>query len=311
LKRFLAGAMCLAILLLAIPISAEMVWVGFNPTPKATNKSSEASLDSYVLTDMRDNKGGPDGQIVSVVVNDSSANADSTYVTFYSHPINTENVISATGEINVMAITDTSTDGPSAFYQYGDSVYVNYALKTGNIPYDTSCDYTITAYTAATAVSGTVNRTAITLVPATTNVDTLFKAYTWFEVTIVDTTRWIDLYTQYWRISGTGDSACTIAGTYNTTGVDFYKYWFPCVGGTPDSMGWCHADADGNNIGTIDTSAITGSAQNLDSGMTINFDATTGHTKNDTFMFLASDSLHYGKTVDLTIRMGLNLKRNK
>jgi hypothetical protein len=309
LSRVKWGLSVLILLAFASFAHAEMVWVGLDPTPKATSKSAQADLESYVNTYLRDDLRS--GQDISLVVNDSSANADSTYVTYYSYPINTENVISATGEINLMAVTDTSTDAASAFYQYGDSVFVYYALKTGNIPYDTSCDYTITAYTAVTTVSGTVNRIALTVVPATANIDTLFKAWTWFEVTFVDTTRWGDRYTQYWRISGTGDSACTIAGTYNAVGPDYFKYWFSNVGGTPDSIGWCHATAAGVNSGTIDTAAITGSAQNLDSGMTINFDATTGHTKNDTFMFVAADSLWYGKTTQFTLRMGLNLKRIK
>jgi hypothetical protein len=184
-----------------------------------------------------------------------------------------------------------------------------YTLKTGYIAYDTSTDFTLISRAKINTTSGVVGHIPITLSATTVGVDTLFKTWTWFEIELYDSTRWGELYTQYFRISGTGDSATTIAGTYNITGFDRYKYWFPTVGGTPDSIAWCHADADGANTGTIDTAAITGSAQNLDSGMTINFDATISHTANDTFMFYCCDSLHYGKQTDFTIRMGLNLLR--
>ena len=306
MKKILAGAMCLALMFLASPIKAEMVWVGLHPIPKASSMSSEAAIPTYINTDLA--VALEEGQTITIQVNDSSANADSTWVTFYSRPINTEGVVSATGEINIMALSDTST---GAFTDYGDSVYAMYAIVTGNIPYDTSCDFDITAYTDLTATSGAVSRRPVTLVAATANVDTLFKAFTWFEVTFIDTTRWMDNYTQEWRITGTGAHALTIAGTYNTTGVDYYKFWIVDPGGDDDSIGWCHSTAAGVNSGTVDSVAITGSAQNLDSGMTINFDATTGHTDKDTFMFVASDSLWYGKQSVFTVRMGLNLQRGK
>jgi hypothetical protein len=288
--------------------SAEMVWVGLNPTIQASNKSSEAVIESATIQQRDDLTAG---SIVSIYVNDSSANADSTYATYYSYPINTEDVISATGLVEITLITDTSTDAASPFTQYGDSTYARYAIKTGFIPYDASTDYSLVAYSTITAVSGTAVQIPITLNAATVGQDTLFKPWTWFEITFLDTTRWGELYTQYFRISGTGDSATTIAGTYNTTGFDRYKYWIIDPGADDDSIGWCHADADGANIGTIDTADITGSAQNLDSGMTINFASGIGHTDKDTFMFYVSDSLHYGKRTDFTVRMGLNLLRKK
>jgi hypothetical protein len=305
MKKYLIALM----LLLATSISAEMVWVSFDPNIKGSNKSSEAVLESSeMLVRHGASYGRYDGETFSLVVNDSSANADSTYATWYSYPINTENVTEATGEINLMSVTDTSTDGASAFTQYGDSLAVSWVLKTANIPYN-SVNFDLVAYGDLTAVSGTAVQVPITLAAATEGVDTLFKAYSWFEVTISDSTRWGDLYTQYWRIYGTGDSAATIAGTYNAVGPDFYKYWIVDPGSDDDSIGWSHYYWEGDSMGVIDTADITGSAQNLDSGMTINFAAGTGHTDGDTFMFVAADSLWYGKTSTFKLRMGLNLLR--
>lgn len=298
-----------ALLLLFSTASAEMIWIGLDPTVKASNASSESAITSGGISLARTGKAAIDGSDIFLTVNDSSANADSTYIVLYSEIIKTHGVVSATGLINVSAITDTSTDSKSPFTQYGDSISVAYQLKTADIEY-AATSFDLIAYGDLTATSGTAVSVPITLVPATANVDTLFKAYTWFEITFTDSTRWIDLYSQYFRVSGSGDSATTIAGTYNTTGFDVYKYWIIDPGADDDSIGWCHADpVTLANTGTIDTLDITASAQDLDSGMTINFVAGVGHTDKDTFMFVVSDSLHYGKRTDFTVRMGLNLKR--
>ncbi len=301
MKKFL-----IALILLTMTVNAEMIWTTIDPTVQSS--SSSGTIATGISTTIRDDYLA--GSILSIRVVDLSANADSSTAIWYSTVINTENVISATGIVEVTICTDTSADGASAFYQYGDSVMAYYTLKTGYIPYDATTDFTLIARAAITATSGTATQVTITLGGEGDEVpDTLFKPYTWFEIELYDSTRWGDLYTQYWRIYGTGDSATTIAGTYNAVGPDFYKYWFATTGGTPDSIGWSHCTGAGVNSGTVDTAAITGSAQNLDSGMTINFDATTGHTTNDTFMFVAADSLWYGKQTDFTIRMGLNVHR--
>jgi len=295
----------IVLMLLCLSVNAEMVWVGINPTIQSSTKSAQAVIDAGAVTLERADLLA--GSIVSIVVNDSSANVDTIQVTWYSHPINTEDVISATGLVEITVVTDTS----GLFSAIGDSVMAYYTIKTGHIPYDATTDFTLVSLAKITVTSETATQIPIALNAATVGQDTLFKAWTWFEITLMDTTRWIEgEYTQDWIISGAGLDDATVAGTYNLTTDDAYKYWFPKVGGTPDSIAWCHFDlATGANTGTIDTTAVTGSAQNLDSGMTLNFNATTGHTQNDTFMFIYDDSLHYGKQTDFTVRMGLNLLR--
>ena len=212
----------ISLLLLFTTVQAEMVWVGVNPTVKSSSKSSEAVIEtSEIVWASGDNITGTQ---LKLVVNDSSANADSIYATWYSYPINTEDVITATGLLEFTVLDDSSTTAPSPFAQEGDSVYGYYRVMTGHIPYDATTDFEIVARTVITAVSGTAIQVPLTLAAVTAGVDTLFKAWTWFEVEIIDTTRWGDLYTQYFRVSGTGDSAATIAGTYNTTGFDKYKH---------------------------------------------------------------------------------------
>ena len=296
----------IALLLMAFMSSnAEMIWVGIDPTIQSS--SSSASIATGISTEIREDLRF--GSVLSLRVVDSSANADSSTAIWYSYPINTEGVISATGLVEVKTLVDTTTDAASPFTQYGDSVMAYYTIKTGYIPYDTSTDFTLVSRAKIIATSGVVGQIAITLKAATVGTDTLFKTWTWFEIELYDSTRWGELYSQYYRIYGTGDSATTIAGTYNTVGPDFYKYWIFDPGADDDSIVWGHYYFGGDTMGALDTLDITASAQNLDSGMTINFDAGIGHTDGDTFMFICADSLHYGKQTDFTLRMGLNLLR--
>ena len=296
MKKYLIVLMLL--LAMTVTVNAEMIWVGFNPTPKTTDATgSSTASELHLQNDLTY------GQVISTVVMDSGA--DSTYGTWYSNPINTSDVISATGIVELMAVVDTGADATSPFAGINgdDSVTVGYALYTGYIPYDISTDFSLVAAATVTATSGTAVQKTITLNSAVG--DTLFKPWSWFEITVRDTTGWIHGY------SGTGDSAMTVAGTYNdiTKGFDPYKFWIFDPGGDDDSIIWGHYDYAGDTTGPLDTAAITASAQNLDSGMTINFDDADANTANDTFIFWAGDSLYYGKQVDFRIRMGLNVHR--
>ena len=260
-----------------------------------------------------------EGVTVTITVVDSSATSDSSFYKLFSEPIYTKGAITATGEITVSVITDTSMDATSnrtgsAFTQYGDSVYINYALKTSDVAYADSSVFDIIAYGGLTAVSGTAALKPITITTATANVDTLFKKWTWFELTIVDTTRWGQRYSQYWRFGGPGggESACVIAGTYaGGSNADYFYYIIYDSNGAEDedSIIWGHYYYDGDSMRTPrDTALITASAQNLDSGMTINFTADDGQVHRDTFMFVAGDSLWYGKETKFNIRLGLNVR---
>ncbi len=166
------------------------------------------------------------------------------------------------------------------------------------------------AQTAVTAVSGTPVSIPITLGGEGDEVpDTLFKAWTWFEIQVQDSAAWTDSVSQDYLISGSGLDDADVTGN-STAGIhDYYKYWIFDVAGD-DSIIWGHYHYDGDSMSTLlDTALITASAQVLDSGISLNFNADAGHTHNDTFMFLASDSLNYGKTTHFRIRMGLNLHR--
>jgi hypothetical protein len=286
--------------------NAEMVWVGFNPTPKTTDVSgSSIAPNLHLEQDLMY------GQTISTVVKDSAA--DSTYGIWYSYPINTHDVVSATGIVELMIVVDTSADDTlNPFGVYGDSVTVGYALYTGYIPYDISTDYSLIATATMTAVSGTAVQKTITLSGQFDEVpDTLFKPWSWFEITIRDTTGWISGYSQKIHIAGTGDSGFTVAGTYSGVGFDPYKLWIFDPGNDDDSIIWGHYDYVADTLGPLDSSAITASAQNLDSGITVNFDDADANTANDTFMIWAGDSLYYNKQTDFRIRMGLNLHRRK
>lgn len=304
------GLWVCALFLLFGTIQSEMVWVGLNTDPSSGNYADSATVDlnspGNISLGWSGNFAG--FQITAKIV-DSSAGAiseDSSVGVWLTYPINTEDVVSATGIFQIISITDTSTTAGHLFALGGDSVFVWYTVKTGNIAYDPDALTLVTAV-EATTVTGTAIRLPITL-PGKVE-DTLFKAFTWMEIALCDSTRWGEKVSGPFDSSGTPSGAETVAGTYTGAGEvgAFHITILDKDAGTVDSIVWTHY-ADGV-AGLPDTAAITGSAQNLDSGMTINFDASTGHTEGDVFIFHVSDSLHYGKAVTYKMRAGLNLHR--
>ncbi len=298
------------LLLMFTTIQAEMVWVGLNPDPESGNYADSATFNFNSPGNVSKGWSGDFAgfQITAKVV-DSSAGAiseDSSVGVWLTYPVNTEDVYSATGIFEIISIVDTSTDTGHLFALGGDSIFVWYVVKTGNIPYDPDAQVLVTAV-EATTVSGTAIRVPITLTGKVE--DTLFKAWTWMEIALCDSTRWGEKVSGPFDSSGTPSGAETIGGTYLGKGElgGFHITILDKDAGTVDSIVWTHY-ADGV-AGLPDTVAITASAQNLDSGMTINFNVSTGHTEGDVFVFYVSDSLHYGKSVTYKMRAGLNLHR--
>lgn len=310
-------------LLLCGSVSAEMQWLGLNPTPQAGNAgdSGRVSIPSRPTGKGTGSYGGFEVELKIVDSTAGGISADSSFGTYFTYCINTEDVKSATGMFEIISITDTSTttghlfalgsaDAPAGT----GSTFVWYEVKTGWIPYDPDAKVLVSAV-EATTVSGAAIRVPITIKAVTVGVDTLFKPYTWIEFTVWDSTRWGEINTASDAIAlvdslitGTWVPADTVVlgGTYD--GVELGRYHIRIFdpGGDADSI---ISTFYGSGDPIVDTTAITGSAQDLDSGMTINFDQTNTATDGDVFIFHVSDSMHYGKTVKYKIRVGLNVQR--
>ena len=213
----------LALMILPISVFAEMQWVGINPTPQDGDGGSLVSGEGIPAS--------YNPFEVGLTVVDSSANADSSCVTWYSTVINTEDVMSATGLFQVVSITDSSTDTGHLFALGGDSTFVWYTVKTGYMPYDANAQ-TLVAGVEATTVSGTAIRVPITLTfEGDEGVDSLFKPFTWFEFTVCDSTRWSEVNVAAdpvpivdSNITGTWVPADTmvLAGTYGGIALGMY-----------------------------------------------------------------------------------------
>lgn len=302
------GLCFLGLLLLFGVAHAEMQWFELNPTAQAGNCGDSGQVISRMGL-----PGSYNGFEVEIKIVDSSAGTisdDSSCGTWYTNCINTEDVFAATGLFQVISITDTSTATGHLFDIGADSTYVWYVVKTGYVPYDPDALTLITAV-EATTVTGTAIRVPITLTyEGDEGVDSLFNPFTWMEITVCDSTRWGEKFTQDFAHTGSGLDDGTVAGTYTGSG-ELGRFHITIFGSTdddPDSIIMVHY-GDGGHVTSYDTTAITGSAQDLDSGMTINFNAVTGHTDDDVFVFHVSDSLHYGKTIKCKIRAGLNVHR--
>ena len=327
MKKTLLGLFMFSLLFSSA--QAEMYWFGLNETVQAGNAGdsgqvTESSNPSFNQNDQMSD-GSFEGFEVELKIVDSSAgiiSADSSYGTYYTHCINTENVISATGLFELVSITDSSTDTGHLFALGGDSTFVSYTLKTGYIPYNTNA-LTLVAATVVNAVSGAAARDALTLTyEGDEGVDSLFKPYTWFEFTCWDSTRWAEVNVAAdpipivdSNITGTWVPADTmvLSGTYGgggTLGRYHVRIFDP--GGDDDSI---ITTVFYGATTTVDTAAITASAQTIpdgiDTGMSINFDVATTATHNDVFIFHVSDSLHYGKTVKYKLRAGLNVHKRR
>lgn len=99
--------------------------------------------------------------------------------------------------------------------------------------------------------------------------------------------------------AGVGLDDATSGGTYS--GSDPLEYLVEIDGaGTPDTFRW---SKDGGATWTASTVAITGSSQVLDSGVTVTFAATTGHTVADQWTIKTG----YGSTSD-TITVDVTLR---
>ena len=305
-----------ALFLLFGTIQAEMVWVGLNPDPSSGNYADSATVNYNSPGSISEGWSGSfSGFQITAKVVDSSAGAiseDSSVGVWLTYPINTEDVVSATGIFEVISITDTSTATGHLFALGGDSVFVWYTVKTGNIAYDPDALTLVTAV-EATTVSGTAIRVPITL-PGKVE-DTLFKAFTWMEIALIDTTRWGEVNTAAdaipivdSNITGTWVPADTmvLGGAYDGIEFAIYSIHIFDPGGDKDSI---ISIFQGSGAAIVDTALITESAQNLDSGMTINFDDDDTATDGDVFIFVVGDSLHYGKAVTYKMRAGLNLHR--
>ena len=287
------------LLLLGSVANAKMYWLQLDP-----NKFGSDTAGTIVIPGTNT----PAGFTVQTVVYDSSAYVDSSCCTWRTQCINTENAISATGMLEVISITDTSTADDHLFDGIADSVYGYYEVKTAYTPYNDT-NFNLVDAAVLTTVSGTAKYLPITISSEGDEVlDTLFKTWTWVEFTICDSTRWGEKFTQDYIIVGEGLDDATVAGTYTGSGeLGVYTYWFVADDADPDSFSWTHTGNQDHEASGVDSVAITGSAQTLDSGMTVNFNATDGHTAGDSFIFVVSDSLHYLKTVDWAIRIGLNV----
>lgn len=321
MKKLLLG---LLFILLCITAQAEMVWVGLNPAPRSGHYADSATVDWTAPGNLSKGwSGNYSGFQITAKIVDSSGSAtldaDSSCGIWYTYPINTEDVFAATGIFEIISITDSSTTeghlfalGSTGAPSGTGSTYVWYTVKTGYIPYDPDAQVLVTGV-EATTVSGTAIRVPITLTyEGDEGVDTLFKPWTWIEIALIDSTRWGK------RISGPFDStgtpvataSITVQGTYTASGElgRYHVLMIGCADDEPDSIRWTHY-GDQGHVTSIDSAAVTASAQGLDSGITITFDAIGSGTDDDVFIFHVSDSLHYGKTVTYKMRAGLNLHR--
>ena len=321
MKKTLLGLFMLSLLFSSA--QAEMYWFGLNPNAQAGNAgdSGQVTLLSYPSFNQSNqmSDGSFEGFEVELKIVDSSAgtiSADSSYGTYYTTCLNTEDVLSATGLFELVSITDTSTDTGHLFALAGDSTFVSYTLKTGYVPYDANA-LELVAATVVSAVSGAAARDALTLTfEGDEGLDSLFKPYTWFEFTCWDSTRWGA------RTSGPFDSSITgtwvladtvaLSGTYGGSGaLGRYHIRIFDPGSDKDSI----ISTFYGPTTVVDTTAITESAQALpdgiDSGVTITFDDDDTGTNGDVFIFHVSDSLHYGKTVKYKMRAGLNVHKRK
>ena len=301
----------LVLLLLCSTAQTEMYWLGLNPNCQEGNAG-----DSGQVTDAGRSHGRSSGSYagfeIELKIVDSAAGTisdDSSHGTYYTHPINTENVISATGLIQLISITDTSTTTGHLFDLGGDSTFVRYTVKTGYVPYDGDALVLVYDDVSLNAVTGTATRDALTFsFEGDEGTDSLFKPVTWIEFTLWDSTLWGEKVSGPFDSGSTTLSDATIAGTY-TGGGELGRFHLIVEdenAGSSDSVIWYHYGNQGH-VTSVDTAAMAGSAQNLDSGMTVDFNATTGHADGDVFIFHVSDSLHYGKTVKYKLRAGLNV----
>ena len=325
MKRLLLG--CLILFMLSVSAQAQMYWLGLNPTPKAGNAGDSGQVTDAGRGDAYKNwTGSYDGFEIELKIVDSSVgviSADSSSGTYYTYPLNTENVVSATGIFQILSITDSSTttghlfalgsaDAPAGT----GSTFVWYTVKTGYVPYDPNA-HTLVAAVEATTVSGTAINVPITLAGEGDEVpDTLFKPWTWVEFTVWDSTRWGDKvsgpFDSVWTASGYNSSdTVAVGGTYTGKGaVGQYHIWMFDPGSDDDSIVWTHYANEGLAI-TVGTIAVAASAAAtaLDSGVTLTFDEEDFCDDGDVFIFHISDSLHYGKTVKCKMRVGLNVHK--
>jgi len=85
---------------------------------------------------------------------------------------------------------------------------------------------------------------------------------------------------------GSGLNDLTPGGTFSGTSITDYIVQIDTAAGT-DKFKW---SSDGGTTYTANVS-ITGAAQTLSNGVTVNFGATTGHTLNDRWDFRAGDAI--------------------
>ena len=79
--------------------------------------------------------------------------------------------------------------------------------------------------------------------------------------------------------TGTGLNDLTAAGTFNGTVADDVDYKVEIdANGTPDTFKWSD---DGGSTWDVEDVNLTGSAQTLNNGITVTFDANDGHTTGD------------------------------
>lgn len=304
----------LLLLLLWGSAGAEMQWLGLNINPQEGNAGDSGQVTNAGRGDVNKNwTGDYDGFEIELKIVDSAAGTisdDSSHGTYYTHAINTEDVVAATGLIELIAITDSTTDEGHLFALGGDSTFVRYTVKTGYIPYDPNAQILVYDDISLNTVTGTATRDPLTFNTAVG--DTLFKPFTWIEFTCWDSTLWGEKVSGPFDSNGTPSGAETITATYTGNG-ELGRYHIMIHdkdAGSTDSIDWTHYGNQGH-VTSSDTQAITGSAQLLDSGVSINFNVSTGHTDGDVFLFHVSDSLHYGKTVRYKLRVGLNVQHRR
>ena len=306
----------LFLLLLCGTVQAEMQWLGLNPTCQAGNAGDSGQVTNAGRGDAHKGwSGNWDGFEIELKIVDSAGGGvilddDSSYGTYYTHAVNTEDVVAATGLIQLISITDTSAAATSLFGYGGDSTFVRYTVKTGYVPYDADAHTLVYDDVSLNAESGTATRDPLTFNTAVG--DTLFKPWTWMEITCWDSTLWGEKVSGPFEVTGTpvATASITAEGTYEGSGElgRFHVTMFGCAADDPDSIIWIHYGNQGH-VTSYGTTAVTGAAQELDSGVTVTFDDATTGTDDDVFMFHVSDSLHYGKTVKYKIRAGLDLQR--
>ena len=303
-------------LLLCGTVIAEMQWLGLNPSCQAGNAGDSGQVTRRSYPSGK-SVGSYDGFEVEIRVVDSiggdGLDEDSSYGTWYTTALNTEDVVAATGLIELISITDSSTETGGLFaYAGGDSTFVRYTVKTGYIPYDPAGVVLVYDDASLNVASGTALRDS--LIFNTAVGDTLFKPWTWVEITCWDSTTVSDNWAGPYEVTGTpvATASITAEGAWGGGGTvgRYYVKMFGCADDEPDSI---ISTFYGPTTTIVDTTAVTAAAQaipdGIDSGVTVTFDDATTGTDDDVFMFHVSDSLHLGKTVKYKIRAGLNVQR--